>query len=232
MDERSMQRRIDRSTPPWMLTYADMATLLLVFFVFLFSASEISEARFQAATGSLQANLGYRPHSGSVVEPRVPANVSRRQERTDTRYGAPGERAEVLSVAEGTRVVLGGAVHFARASAELDAPARDALRRLADEIRGLPNIVEVHGHAEAGELEERARGDEMDLSLARAAAVVRFLADDAGIRARRLRALGAAAFEEAAAGLRSDESWRNRRVEVIVVRGAVSPETPGTAEGQ
>ena len=40
---RRKPRGIDRSSPAWIITYGDMATLLLVFFVFLFSVSEVRQ---------------------------------------------------------------------------------------------------------------------------------------------------------------------------------------------
>jgi chemotaxis protein MotB len=217
-------RQIDRASPQWILTYADVATLLLVFFIFLFSASEISEARFQAATGSLRANMGLRPRRGSVVEPRVPAVHSRRQKRTDVRLGAPGESsfgADLLARPLGTRVVLGGSIMFADGSSELDEEAIATLSRIADEIRGLPNIVEVHGHAARGEGTAYAGGDELALSVNRAVTALRYLDGPGKIKDVRLRALGAGSQSPAGAGAYGDDPRRNRRVEIIVVREAV-----------
>lgn len=231
MIRKTARRQIDRSSPQWILTYADMATLLLTFFIFLFSASELSEAKFQAASGSLKSNMGLRPRRGSVVEPRTPAQVSRRQRRADLVWGAPGVEAEgtdVLASAQGTRVMLGGSVRFSTSSAELDDEAKGALRRIADEVRGLPNIVEIHGHVQKGELERADAMADLSLSLERATTVLRFLVEDGGIKARRLRATGAGSEQPAGAGLYDPE--RNRRVEVIVVREAILP--PGEAFGK
>ena len=43
---------------PWMNTYADMVTLLLCFFVLLFSMSVIEIEKFQSVMSSLQGALG------------------------------------------------------------------------------------------------------------------------------------------------------------------------------
>ncbi len=236
-------RRVDRSSPPWMMTYGDMATLLLVFFVFLFSVSDVRKDKFKAATGALRAQIGLRPRRGSVVEARKPISpgVRRRERREKARWGLPGKVEEVRAAAWGPRVVVGGNLMFDRGSADISDEARQTLRELADELRGLPNIVEVRGHAEPGEAERRAmlldkvtegipregvgkpgrlcdlcgKGDDLALSLARAAAVLRFLVKDAGLRLSRLRAVGAGAEEPAFHG---EEPHRNRRVEIVVLR--------------
>lgn len=210
-----------------MITYGDMATLLLVFFVFLFSVSEVKEEKFRAAAGSLRAQIGVRPRHGSVVESRPPVETRRRDRREKERLGLPGTSDHVLAAAQGKRAVVGGRARFAPGSAELDREAKRRLRLIADELRGLGNIIEVRGHAEPGECgteTARAADLELDLSLARAAAVLRFLAGDAGLRRSRLRAMGAGSSERADAKLHGDDPAMDRRVEIIVVRELVPPD--------
>ena len=97
---RRKPRGIDRSTPAWMITYGDMATLLLVFFVFLFSVSEVRQDKFKAAAGSLRAQIGVRPRHGSVVESRPPVETRRRDRREKERLGLPGTSDHVLAAAQ------------------------------------------------------------------------------------------------------------------------------------
>jgi chemotaxis protein MotB len=206
-----------------MITYGDMATLLLVFFVFLFSVSEVREEKFKAAVGSLRAQIGVRPRHGSVVESRPRVETRRRDRREKERLGLPGTSKEVLAAAQGKRSVVGGRVTFERNSAKLGTKARTTLRPVADELRGLRNVIEVRGHAEAGECggdddAARAADLELDLSLARSAAVLRFLVADGGLRRTRLRAMGAGAED----GYKDDPAM-DRRVEIIVVRELVPP---------
>jgi len=223
-------RSVDRSSPAWLITYGDMATLLLVFFVFLFSVSEVKEHKFKAAAGSLRASMGVRPRKGSVIESRPPLDVRRRERRQKERLGLPGKSEKVLAAARGKRVAFGGRVIFDRGSADITAQAKDELRKLADKIRGLPNVVEVRGHAERDEhrlasdsdgvaarpgAEADAAGtkDDLDLSLARAANVLRFLVEDGGLSRGRLRVVGAGSEEPVPAGPDKD-----RRVEILAVR--------------
>lgn len=50
----------DMSSPPWMTTYSDMVTLLLCFFVLLFSFASIDVDRFREILRSIQLSLGYQ----------------------------------------------------------------------------------------------------------------------------------------------------------------------------
>ena len=206
-----------------MLTYGDMATLLLVFFVFLFSVSEVRQDKFKAAAGSLRAQIGVRPKHGSVVESKPPVETRKRDRRERKRLGLPGTSDHVLAAAEGKRSVVGARVGFDRGSSDLGPEAKRTLRLIADEVRGLRNVIEVRGHTEPGECggeTGRAEDLELDLSLARAATVLRFLVDDGGLRRSRLRAMGAGSAGAPTEDSK-DELAAYRRVETIVVRELV-----------
>jgi chemotaxis protein MotB len=66
---------MDESEPGWMVTYADLMTLLLVFFVLLFSISTVKKEKFASTIRSFQLAIG--DSGGSLVplpeEIRAPA---------------------------------------------------------------------------------------------------------------------------------------------------------------
>ena len=58
-----------RGSPPWIITFADMITLLLAFFVLLLSFSDLNVTRFRDVSGSLQQSLGKEDALPLVVAP-------------------------------------------------------------------------------------------------------------------------------------------------------------------
>ena len=46
-----------REAPMWMVTYSDMITLILVFFILLFSMSQIDAVKFKAVAESYQERV-------------------------------------------------------------------------------------------------------------------------------------------------------------------------------
>src|SRR5690625_2775471 len=48
------QRKKPGGSPRWMVTYSDMVTLILVFFILLFSMSQIDQIKFESVTRSFQ----------------------------------------------------------------------------------------------------------------------------------------------------------------------------------
>ncbi|HQE77107.1 MAG TPA: flagellar motor protein MotB, partial [Candidatus Hydrogenedentes bacterium] len=71
--------------PGWMVTYGDMMSLLLCFFVLLLSFSSVSEKKYSQAVQSLKGALGVLPRNLSVIQPlpieQLPLNRLRTIER-------------------------------------------------------------------------------------------------------------------------------------------------------
>jgi chemotaxis protein MotB len=63
-------------SPPWIITFADMITLLLAFFVLLLSYSDLNVTRFQDVSGSLQESLGTQDAVQSVVPPPAQSQLA------------------------------------------------------------------------------------------------------------------------------------------------------------
>lgn len=58
-----------RGAPAWMVTFADMTTLLLAFYVLVLSFSDLNVNRFRDVSGSLQKSLGDKDAMRSVPGP-------------------------------------------------------------------------------------------------------------------------------------------------------------------
>ena len=59
--------------PFWMVTYGDMVTLLLTFFILMFAMSSVNEQKFMQAATSLQHALGMLPKNVSLIGEKSPA---------------------------------------------------------------------------------------------------------------------------------------------------------------
>ncbi|MUV39294.1 putative 24.6 kDa protein in ccpA 3'region [Lentibacillus sp. JNUCC-1] len=57
MKRRNLKKRNDKGAPKWMVTYSDMVTLILVFFILLFSMSQIDLVKFEAISESFKNRM-------------------------------------------------------------------------------------------------------------------------------------------------------------------------------
>ncbi len=66
MKRRRLKKRDNGRAPKWMVTYSDMVTLILVFFILLFSMSQIDMVKFDALSESFRNRMIFDFHPSPV----------------------------------------------------------------------------------------------------------------------------------------------------------------------
>ena len=188
--------------PEWVVTFGDMMSLLLTFFIMLVSMSEIKkEEQYQALVESFRRQFGHDSSMESVIagdaKPRN-ANLAKlatmgRAKRFSTHAGgdkvkAPvGDSPQVRIIRPGSKTAVGTVVYFAEDSDKLNETAMDALRAQSLEFGGKPQKIEIRGHTSLRPLPpDSPFKTHWDLAYARCKAVKEFLLS-LGIDERRLR---------------------------------------------
>lgn len=153
----------EAGVPEWILTYGDMMSLLLCFFIMLFSMSTLQVVKIQAAIESLSSAFGYQGASmapqqqeANATRPRVSATG--RARRLDTMRGgqpvvsAQGENPKVQTIPIAEENVKGAVIRFPLGNDELSEQARRDLDGIYGELIGSPFKIMVKGHASPTEI--------------------------------------------------------------------------------
>lgn len=213
--------------PAWMVTYGDMMTLLMTFFVLIVSFSEVKEEKLLEALASFRAYLGGRfeefiappgelPSTRPEIQPR-PGEGGRKLASVEAFESIRGPDVMVESVSEGIQITIGGKILFEEGSAELKPGAKEKLLQVTGIIKGYRNKINIVGHASTFPLpEDSPYKDHMELSVSRARAVENFLVERGGIREERIRITGASTYENIASNLHPEGRSHNNRVELIL----------------
>jgi chemotaxis protein MotB len=149
--------------PEWMVSYADMITIIMSFFVIMFALASGEAAKGkqsqQAAIDSFQYRFGpqWKPFMSWSVSPgnsQLPGGGKGQGSTAPTpAVGDPGgtvhvakkEKARIRVKGQGELIAIGGMVNFHTASTEL-APVSDkfpTLETIAEELAGKPQQVEI-----------------------------------------------------------------------------------------
>ncbi|MBL9081490.1 MAG: OmpA family protein [Planctomycetales bacterium] len=213
-----------RGAPDWLLTYADMVTLLLAFFVLLVSMSELrSENRVVQAVEAMNNQFGHdRDHQPGSLRLR------------GSKVNAPlGTDPTVRGVRTGRHAMVGGMVLFDEASAALDEVESDRLKLIAQQFVGKAQKIEVRGHTTKRPLDDDTTfADHWDLAYARCREVLRKLTE-LGIEPGRIRMSVAADSEPSYTGDDPLRRRENSRVEVFLLNEFNSDyENAASAAGQ
>lgn len=226
--------------PDWVLTYGDMMSLLLTFFILLVALSEIKkEDQFRAVVEEVQKAFGVHGGGGRLPTQDDPElslikrleEMSTQQRRFANRSdaddpGIEGNHQAVTKVREGLKFVVGGYITFEPGSADLSDKARRELMKIANLVRGTTNKLEIRGHAASAETQLDVGSpypDLWSLSYARAKAVMGFLtSQEVGIRPERCRLIANADWEPLAKRKYTpQELTPNRRAEIVVSESLV-----------
>ncbi|MCK4872442.1 MAG: OmpA family protein [Phycisphaerales bacterium] len=218
--------------PEWIVTYGDMMTLLLCFFILLAAFSELKkEDEYQRVVDSIKEAFGYQGGQGQLIIDDPPlrsiieqldklsldASEHSKTSKSDIE-GMEGKDVTVRKIQDGLMFTLGGHLSFAPESAELLESAKDPLRHIADLVRGRTNKIAIRGHAARKNVSADFMYEDLDdLSYYRAKAVCEFLVNECGLD-RRVFSLDARGAEEPLAPRRytAQEQAVNRRAEIIL----------------
>ncbi len=209
--------------PMWMVTFSDMVTLLLTFFVLLLSMANMDQIKFNKAADSLAGAFGVLGSADktSVTQPKVvsfsPVNddfTSQVYRRLKTKLRELKLNKKVKLVKDRGAVVLriDEAILFTSGQQELSREAYPVLRKVAELVRPLPLNLKVEGHTDD-------RGDELanwDLSVARSVSVLRFLAANQLMSLTRMSATGYGSQKPLFPNNSDRERALNRRVEFVL----------------
>lgn len=79
MKRRRIRKSDNKGTPKWMVTYSDMVTLILVFFILLFSMSQVDQEKFEAVSESFQNRMILDFYPSSVPMDHPTENASEQE---------------------------------------------------------------------------------------------------------------------------------------------------------
>ncbi len=211
----------------WMVTYGDLMSLLLTFFVLLVSFSTIQEAKFYEAIQSLQGAFGVLKNPPTALEfnELLVPNLSK-QERSEILHefgkleqslldeGLDTE-VDIRMTGEGIAFQIDDSLLFGSGRADLRPKSHPVLDRLAAFLAKFHQDVEITGHTDALPMSSVRFPSNWELSAARAIAVARHI-QARGIDPRRIRATGFGEFRPVADNDSAEGRARNRRVELFL----------------
>jgi chemotaxis protein MotB len=214
------------SAPMWIVSFADLVTLMMSFFVVLYALKQGGEKQQLETAAAIRAVFdGNVPAIDSPSEfdqlirrykglpgPAYQNNGGHAPKPTD---GASGLDMSVTTIREGKQIVTGTRITFDFNSVTVDASGLDAIKQIADKVRGQTNILFVKGHVAADEIAVRPDDPEgMSLSYLRANQVIEEFVK-AGMDKKVLRPLPCGAYEPIRTGGSDTAAQKiNRRVEV------------------
>src|SRR4051794_30923676 len=189
----------------YLVTYADMLTLLLALFIVLYSMSMLNKSKFEAFQSSFKNHKATgqpditqpNPQKTEVPPKPQPAAITQAQlEKLKQDLSGALAKAHLQNAAQmtidskGLSVSLTDGVLFNSGQAELLTGGKQVLEVIGPRLRKYNDQIQVEGHTDNQPISNSRYPDNWELSTARANSVVRFFLVSDRIAATRLSATG------------------------------------------
>lgn len=223
------------SAPLWFVSFADLMTNMLCFFVMLFAFSSLdspkkrqeSESRdekFHAvfSINTAQGSSQWLTHGGKGI---LLTPASRKSEiphlvkkvKNQLRKTPAADRMLVMASDQMVKIEIPSNVLFESGSAEMRKGAEDVLTSLVPVLSTIDNHIRVDGHTDDQPTRSGSFPSNWELSTARACSVVRFFIDKMQQDPERFSAQGYGEFRPKVPNISAENREINRRVEIIVL---------------
>ena len=216
----------------WLVSYADLVTLLLALFTTLYAASTIDAQKLGPLSSSLrEAFDAPAAAAGAVARDEIVPPV------TVVASSSPGEdlqmrlardladaieldRIQMHRDARGLILSLPEEAAFPIGSSDVTAEAEEIIGRIAAAARRTSNAIRIEGHTDDVPIRTSRFTSNWELSTARASAVVEYLVRSAGLAPERLSAAGYGEFHPRVPNDSADNRALNRRIDIVILDGA------------
>ena len=199
-----------RHNDRWLISYADLVTLLLALFIVLYAASDHERAQKIAASFSAQ-NTG-----GDGILPGNSANENQSAEIRILENPVLMQKTKMRQTSRGLIVSLSEAGFFAPGDSSVSAEAESVINELADSLKDFQTPIRVEGHTDSTPISNSRYPSNWELSTARASSVLARLIEK-GITPERLSAAGYGGFQPVADNSTAEGRAQNRRVDIVVL---------------
>ena len=246
MISRRKTLELDENPERWLVSYADFITLLFGFFVVMYSISQVNESKYRVLSSTLTEiftdvnrtlepiqigelardngdqvfdveDLNYNAEAAGAFDKTADLPQLSAQFEDEFADLIDDEVVQVNSNEYWLQLSFNNSILFPLGSVVPSEFADDVLARAATLLRDFDNPIQVEGHTDNIPVNSVQFPSNWELSSARAAAVVKILADE-GVSSNRLAAVGYGEHDPIAENETPEGRAQNRRVVLMIAR--------------
>lgn len=220
------KEEVEEGAPSWMVSYGDLMSLLLTFFVLIATFSSIQQLKFQKAMGSLKGSLGVMKY---LTSPREPSSLKsprmRGYEKTEPVLQEIQNQIEKTGIdkavhieerIDGILIRMTESVLFESGKAELKRSSFEFMAKIGKVVKDWPNRTRIEGHTDNVPIHNTQFPSNWELSAIRAISVVKFFQKVSLVDAQKMYYTGFGEFRPLVPNTSPKNRAKNRRVEILL----------------
>lgn len=208
----------------WAVTYGDLMSYLMIFFLVLFSFSvaksdKTKSRKYEESLSNIQKAFGGKANFQGIERAKAQEQESQVESnlKASVVSGELKNLVQIQSTERKVKLVLTEGVLFASGRADLKPPAKKVLIPIAAELKKIPNAVIIEGHTDNVPVRSGKYESNWELSMARAYSVLRFMQEQ-GISSKHLAGIGYGENLPVADNATAEGRARNRRIEISLMK--------------
>lgn len=215
----------------WLLTYADMITLLLALFIILFSISTINKVKLQRLVHDISGGFNSidainNPPEGGGLERAQPSKELQKEQQIIQTYINQQHLQQQVTVrmtTEGLVIsLLTDKALYDSGSAALRPETVGLLTEVGTVLHRTEPTIRVEGYTDNEPIHTAAYPTNWELSAARAAGVVRFLVEQEHLDPHKISLAGYGEWHPTHSNANAEGQQLNRRVDIVVVNATAA----------
>lgn len=212
----------------WLITYSDMITIILCFFIvfFTFTAEEasmletIKESLTSKVDGLSQENEKLKEEKDSLYSLLLEENYSLDSSTSFLDFLKENNLMESVYIIEGNKgmvIRFKDGVLFNSGEASISKGGYSILNEIAEKIKNIPNLIVIEGFTDNIPIKTSEFPSNWELSVARAIGVARFMIDDMNIPEERISVSGFGEQRPIDSNDIPEGRANNRRIEITIL---------------
>jgi chemotaxis protein MotB len=216
----------------WLITYSDLITLLLAFFIMMYTFSKQDAQKYQEVSEHLKtifAGGSSLLKTGSQAGATVVQSFEKTNEGKELKQQLENQvkslpdseetknKISIFRDERGLVIRITERAFFDEGRAELKETAKAALKKIVPTIENSGNHVRIEGHTDNVPIKTSEFNSNWELSVKRATEVVRHLIEKYDFSPAKISASGYAEYRPVAANDTPGNRALNRRIEIILI---------------
>ncbi|MEF9933833.1 MAG: flagellar motor protein MotB [Clostridium sp.] len=214
----------------WLITYADLITLLMVFFIIMYSMGRMDIQKYQqlatslnvAFTGGGKSPIGTEKppisEGGIVVIPEAKQMENAKKEVDEYLKGEGlSNKVETNIDERGLVISLQDTVIFDSGSAAVKPQQAETLVKIGSILKKMPNYIRVEGHTDNVPIKNTKFSSNWQLSSVRASNMVEILVAKSLIAPSKISAMGYGEYRPVSDNSTIQGRSKNRRVDIVIL---------------
>jgi len=229
------------SSERWLLTYSDLITLLMIFFIVMYAMSNIDSEKYSKLAESLNSALagdmqsvvsGQEGSPTELLSQNTPPDATVAKGTTSDADLEKVAAAVTAMLAEkglenqvavnitdrGVVISLKDIVFFESGSADIRPENSNTLVEIGRLIKVVDNYVRIEGNTDTDPIQNSSYSNNWDLSVMRASKVLDLIVTQAGFPPEKVSAIGYGEYRPVVSNDTEDGKSKNRRVDIVILK--------------